>query len=66
MIAEKKAKLTEQRESDNAKLEEFKTAFEELGIQVIEIETERSISHVFDKITYNLRPYLDERENKLE
>ncbi|EGR31735.1 hypothetical protein IMG5_103090 [Ichthyophthirius multifiliis] len=66
MINEKKAKLTEQRESDLAKLEEYKTAFEDLGIQVIEITCERSIQHVFDKITYNLKPFLEERQNKLE
>lgn len=66
MIAEKKEKLTAQREADAVKVEEYATALSELGIPVVEINCDASIQQVYDRINHQLKAYLQMRENLLE
>ena len=55
-----------QREADAGKLEELVEAFKGLNVEVIEINCEREIKHVFDRINHSLKPYMADRINKWE
>ena len=66
MIEEEKQRLRERREQDEQKLDELRAQLGEVGVPVFEIETERSIDQVFDRVNFHLRAFLQERQNLLE
>ena len=66
MIAEAKEKFTTAREAQLSKIEEVSAAFEELGIKIVIIDTDKSIEDVFKNITFKLRDTLEKRSNIFE
>lgn len=61
MIAERRDKLVAQREADLGKLDEFAESFKAANVDVMVVDCERDVQHVFDKIVYAIRPYLENR-----
>lgn len=66
MKNQKKEKLQQQRESDNAKVDELTEALNALGTQTVVIDADRSSEKVLEKILFLLRNNLEMRENMLE
>lgn len=69
MLQERKDKLTQQHESDSARLDELYNQFiDELKVPAVTISTDTTIQAVTDRIVTALHPYMDalERANMLE
>jgi hypothetical protein len=66
MIAEEKTKLTTRRETDLQFIEELKEAFELKNIKTALIDTSGPKNKVFINVVYEVKPYIENRENFLE
>ena len=58
--------MKEQRNNDQAKLEELEEQFNGWNVKVIKIACERDIKHVADRINTALTPYMEDRINRWE
>lgn len=66
MLSEQRDKFLQRREGDLSKIEEMIEGFTAAGVPVVTIETDRDIQNVFKAIIWELKNFLESRENKLE
>lgn len=66
MLQEQRDKLLQRREADLSKIEELIEGFNSAGIPVVALDSDRDIQSVFKAIVWELKPYLESRENKIE
>ncbi|KAL4506760.1 hypothetical protein ABPG72_001181 [Tetrahymena utriculariae] len=65
-IENKKKELQDYREAEANRIEEYCQSFIGLGIPVVEINCDVPIQQVFYRINYQLKKYLEQRQNLLE
>jgi len=66
MINEQKEKLLKRREEDSLKIEEFSEKFKTANIPIFEIKADDDIQQVFKAIIWEIKVFLENRENLLE
>ena len=66
MLAEQREKFLKRREEDLAKIDELVEGFNAANVPTLTIEADRDINSVFKGVVWDLKGYLENRENKLE
>lgn len=66
MLQEQRDKFLQRREADMGKIDELVEGFTNAGIPIVVLDCDRDIQSVFKAIVWELKAFLESRENKLE